>query len=213
MPHELLPQFTALVRFLEGTLGPAYEISLHDLTVEPDEIVAWSGEQPFPFTNFVAKSMMTYLKENNTEEWVNQTLPLPTGKTLRSSALLLRDATRVPFALLSVSFDDSRFQAFNESILKLVHPDAFVQHNYYPVEPPPTSTGTTQERMATLFREAAQALDLPLDRLNQNERVQVISWLRERGLFQFKGAVQYAAQQLHCSQASIYRYLNQTKEP
>ena len=67
--------------------------------------------------------------------------------------------------------------------------------------------------MATLFREAAQALDLPLDRLNQNERVQVISWLRERGLFQFKGAVQYAAQQLHCSQASIYRYLNQTKEP
>ena len=129
MPHELLPQFTALVRFLEGTLGPAYEISLHDLTVEPDEIVAWSGEQPFPFTNFVAKSMMTYLKENNTEEWVNQTLPLPNGKTLRSSALLLRDATRVPFALLSVSFDDSRFQAFNESILKLVHPDAFVQHN------------------------------------------------------------------------------------
>ena len=51
-------------------------------------------------------------------------------------------------------------------------------------------------------------VDLPADRLTQTEKLQIIQLLSQKGVFTLKGAVPIVAQNLSCSQASIYRYLS-----
>ena len=55
-------------------------------------------------------------------------------------------------------------------------------------------------------------LGVTADRLTPDERIQIISSLETGGIFLLKGAVKDVADALHCSQASVYRYLSQIKK-
>ena len=54
-------------------------------------------------------------------------------------------------------------------------------------------------------------LGVTADRLTSEERLKIISALETNGIFLLKGAVKDVAAGLHCSQASVYRYLSQVK--
>ena len=49
------------------------------------------------------------------------------------------------------------------------------------------------------------------EQLTPEKRLQVIAALEAGGLFLLKGAVKSAAVSLHCSPASVYRYITQIK--
>ena len=49
------------------------------------------------------------------------------------------------------------------------------------------------------------------ERLTSDERLKIIAALESNGIFLLKGAVKDVAAGLHCSQASVYRYLSQLK--
>lgn len=68
-----------------------------------------------------------------------------------------------------------------------------------------------QNLMDNTFRDAIMKANVPTERLNQEERLIVIKYLKEYGFFRLKGAVPYAAKHLECSTASIYRYLGDLK--
>ena len=109
----------------------------------------------------------------------------------------------------------------------MCHPDPFVDE----MEPLVTEQKSapvvrpTQEK----FRNSTEAvavdaiakelerLGVAADRLTSDERLRIIAALDEGGIFLFKGAVKDVAAELHCSQASVYRYLSQirgtTEEP
>ena len=55
-------------------------------------------------------------------------------------------------------------------------------------------------------------LGVTADRLTPDERMQIIASLENGGIFLLKGAVKDVADALHCSQASVYRYLSQIKK-
>ena len=54
-------------------------------------------------------------------------------------------------------------------------------------------------------------LGVTADRLTSEERLKIIAALEANGIFLLKGAVKDVAAGLHCSQASVYRYLSQVK--
>lgn len=231
MKEDILRRFTILVDFLGKALGPDYEVTLHDLDPENNCIVAIANGRisgrnvGSPLTN-VALKMIAQKQYENTDYNLNYTGLLASGKTIRSSTMFIKDDDGEPVGLLCINFDDSRFHSLSDSILKLVHPDDFVHHHYFPMDasskrshsfsPPDDETAENFHNdvaglMKEIFDEAAGMINVPLDRLTQAERTQFIAQLHERGLFRLKGAVQYAAEQLSCSQASIYRYLSKVK--
>ncbi len=55
-------------------------------------------------------------------------------------------------------------------------------------------------------------LGVTAGRLTPDERMQIIASLENGGIFLLKGAVKDVADALHCSQASVYRYLSQIKK-
>lgn len=50
---------------------------------------------------------------------------------------------------------------------------------------------------------------IPADRLTASERIQIVCELDKQGVFLVKGSISEVAQKLNCSEATIYRYLQQ----
>jgi len=232
MTNKMLQRYSVLVDFLGQTLGPDYEVTLHDLDPANDNsIVAIangriSGRTIGDPLSKKAQEMLAHKEFENRDYRLNYSGQLVNGKTIRSSTLFIKDDKGTPVGLLCINFDDSRFQSLNETLLKLIHPSNFTQEQFFSnemisaaAEAPVSAPAEAEEHfhndvigiMDALFDDAAKNITIPLDRMTQEERTQFISQLYERGIFRFKGAVQYSAERLGCSQASIYRYLSKAK--
>lgn len=240
MTEKLLRRYSVLVDFLGKTLGPDYEVTLHDLDSDNSTIVAIANGRVSgrtvgsPLTK-IAQEMLAQKQYENSDYRLNYNSRLASGKTIRSSTMFIKDDSGKPVALLCINFDDTRFHEIGDSLIRMIHPNDFARQNFFPAQfpseeqqrtqpsPEPRLTGAHGQEEAThndvaslmkaLFNEVAATVTIPLDRLTQEERTQFIAQLNERGMFRFKGAVQYAAEHLSCSQASIYRYLSKVKNP
>lgn len=230
MTEQMLRRYTTLVEFLGQTLGPDYEVVLHEILPENSRVAAIangsiSGRSVgAPITNAALRMIMQ--KQYETSDYnLNYTGQLANGKMIRSSTMFIKDGGKL-VGLLCVNFDDSRFHALSDSLLKLIHPDDFVHHHYFPVDapakqptPPHQSVPDPAEHfqsdmnglMEELFDTVTQDIAVPLDRLTQAERTRIIGQLYEQGMFELRGAVQFTVKKLACSQASIYRYIKKAK--
>ena len=219
-----------MVEYLGATLGPDYEVVLHEILPETSRVAAIangsiSGRSVgAPITNAALRMIMQ--KQYETSDYnLNYTGQLANGKTIRSSTMFIKDNGKL-VGLLCINFDDSRFHEISDAILKLIHPDDFVHHHYFPVDAPAKQPMQPQHAasvpaehfqsdmnslMEELFETVTKSVDVPLDRLTQAERTCIIAQLHEQGMFELRGAVQFTVKKLSCSQASIYRYIKKAK--
>ena len=227
MPSPLLQQYVKLTEFLGRALGPDYEVALHDLTDKNRSIIAIannhvSGRQVgAPLTNVALKILMD--KSYETQDYrLHYRGVSAEGKTLRSSTLFIKQNGKL-IGMLCINFDDSRYQAVSEDILRLCHPDSFVDTNFQVDEDRVQGVSTVASAAESFHNSIdAVAVDAVTRELNQlgvtaarltpEERVQIISQLETGGIFLLKGAVKDVANALRCSQASVYRYLSQIKK-
>ena len=226
MDSHLLEHYAKLTEFLGHTLGPDYEIALHDLTDKNQSIVAIanshvSGRQiGAPLTNVGLKILRDKSYEGR-DYILNYRGMSEGGRMLRSSTLFIKQNGE-PVGMLCINFDDSRYRAVSEDILRLCHPDNFVDTNF---QVDTTRVLSTQEddhgaervhnspqgvAGEAVARELSQ-FDITTDRLTPEERIRIISALERDGVFLLKGAVKDVADALCCSQASVYRYLQQIR--
>ena len=140
MTEQMLRQYTVLVEYLGATLGPDYEVVLHEILPETSRVAAIangtiSGRSVgAPITNAALRMIMQ--KQYETSDYnLNYTGQLANGKTIRSSTMFIKDGGKL-VGLLCINFDDSRFHEISDAILKLIHPDDFVHHHYFPVDAP-----------------------------------------------------------------------------
>lgn len=229
MPTPLLQHYIKLTEFLGLALGPDYEIALHDLTDKNRSIIAIANnhvsgrEVGAPLTNVALQILMdkSYEKQDYRLHYCGVSA---SGKELRSCTQFIKHNGKL-IGMLCINFDDSRYQAVSREVLKLCHPDSFASDIYQPEEPvstnvPPRPIPPTTESFHNSIdavagdavnRELAH-LGITADRLTPDERMKIIASLETGGIFLLKGAVKDVADALHCSQASVYRYLSQIKK-
>ena len=140
MTEQMLRQYTVLVEYLGATLGPDYEVVLHEILPETSRVAAIANgtisgrDVGAPITNAALRMIMQ--KQYETSDYnLNYTGQLANGKTIRSSTMFIKDGGKL-VGLLCINFDDSRFHEISDAILKLIHPDDFVHHHYFPVDAP-----------------------------------------------------------------------------
>ena len=224
MTEQMLRQYTVLVEYLGATLGPDYEVVLHEILPETSRVAAIANgtisgrDVGAPITNAALRMIMQ--KQYETSDYnLNYTGQLANGKTIRSSTMFIKDGGKL-VGLLCINFDDSRYRDISDRILGLCHPDLFVT-DVLP-QPGTHKAEVRKDRPAPeKFRNSADAVALDainreLERmgvtpghLTHSERLQVITSLESAGIFLLKGAIKSAAAALGCSTASIYRYLSQ----
>ena len=226
MTEQMLRQYTVLVEYLGATLGPDYEVVLHEILPETSRVAAIangsiSGRSVgAPITNAALRMIMQ--KQYETSDYnLNYTGQLANGKTIRSSTMFIKDGGKL-VGLLCINFDDSRYRDVCDRILSLCHPDLFVTDVL--AQPlPENEDGVSARSSPEKFRNSADAVALDAinrelermgvtpEQLTPEKRLQVIAALEAGGLFLLKGAVKSAAASLHCSPASVYRYITQIK--
>lgn len=138
---------------------------------------------------------------------------------LRSSTFFIKSPGGELIGMLCVNFDDSRYRDLSDRLLKLQHPDSFVDTNFvfnkerFRAEAVPgfaaesfysSVTQAVNEAIALVVQDSG----IPIERLTKEEKIRIISILNDKGIFLLKNAIKQVARQIHCSPASVYRYIN-----
>ena len=96
MTNDILRHYIPLVKFLGNTLGPDYEIVLHDLTLKQPAIIAIANkhisgrDMDAPLTNMAMQTIAE--KSYTTQDWkLNYRGQSANGKILRCSTLYIKD--------------------------------------------------------------------------------------------------------------------------
>ncbi|SDL33532.1 helix-turn-helix transcriptional regulator [Natronincola ferrireducens] len=227
MTHSYLKHYIQLVEFLGVTLGPDHEVALHDFADKSGSIIAIanghiSGRSigaPLSKNSLEAISKGVYRNQNYI---VYNAALSPKGKMLRTCTFFIKDSYENLIGLLCINFDDSRYQSLIQNVLKLCHPDNYVEQKYFynhetaPVEAIDNDIESFHSSMEDVVDDILEKIisqrGMPIERLLPEEKLEIVDLMHEKGIFILKGAVKYAAQSLKCSQASIYRYLKKSKE-
>ena len=228
--HATIKHYIKLTEFLANVLGPDYELTLYEVSESESSIVAIanghiSGRSiGAPLTKMISEAICNkdYLKSDsriNYGEIINEN-----GVILRSSTFFITDGQNELIGVLGINFDDSRYHELSDRLLKLRHPDAFVETNFvYDKEkapfdelPPGTKPGdmllsADPQAIDKAVQAALTKFSAPSDRLTMEEKIRVISELEEKGIFMVKNGVKQVAKILDCSPASVYRYISKCK--
>ncbi|SDL46083.1 Predicted transcriptional regulator YheO, contains PAS and DNA-binding HTH domains [Clostridium cochlearium] len=220
MKEYMLKQYSILVEFLGKVLGPDYEIVLHDLTDKTSSVVAIANGHVSgrsigaPLTNLGLKTiaMGNY---KNSDYLINYNGASRNNRVLRSSTMFIKDENEEIVAMLCINFDDSKYITLSEEILKLCHPnDLMLENSTYDSvnsilnDVPENFSESISEVTETVLNKVLADENIPIDRLTQDERLNIVDILNQKGVFMLKGAVSEVANQLQCSEPSIYRYLS-----
>lgn len=223
---DLLYSYKTTVKFLGSVLGPDYEVVLQDLSNKNHSVIAIenghiSGRTiGSPLTSAVFQMLSSKVYEEN-DFVANYKGVAENGHILRSSSMFIKDSEGNPIGLLCINFDDSRYMELHEKLFSMIHPGNFVKNIASGLS---NSTDNIKDLSSSItenfaidvaalreqiFNDATANLTTPVDRLNQNERKEIMIKLHEQGLFQLKGSIPFVAKRFSCSQATIYRYLGE----
>lgn len=226
MNRAMLKQYTKLVEFLGLTLGPSYEITLHDIRGKESSIVAIvngsiSGRDlDSPPTAMAMKAMMENAAGRDFH--TNYIGLAKSNKMLRSSTYYIKDEENKLVGMLCINFDDSEFQTLSSQLFQLIHPDSYVENNIVIRSDVLSSFEDNDETehfgdsvtsaADSVIQEILDEEGVSVDQLTQAEKIRIVARLKEKGIFRLKGSVVHVSDVLRSSPASIYRYLNKVQQ-
>ena len=218
MAGKKLKRYEILVSFLGEVLGPDYEIVLHDLRDKAKSIIAIahgeiSGRAVGDPLTGKALELLAERGYEGADFSVNYSGISKDGEPLRSSSLFIKDDDGKPVGMLCVNFDDGRFTDIATQVLRLCHPDEFVERTIATIrladdEAPENVPNSISALTDNVIAGIVAKRGVPVDRLTQEEKIEIIDLLHGKGVFLMKGAVSYVAKVLASSEASVYRYLS-----
>lgn len=218
MDKELKRQYTLVVDFLGHILGPDYEVALHELTSDSNQIVAIANGEltgrhlGSPLSNEMLAYVAAHLYETRDHVLGFETVT-ESGKKMRSNTMFIKGRGGELAGLLCVNFDASRYEELSRRVMDLcggmLAPAEDSGARLIAGTPPQTPVYPTSIAGATasIVSEVISACTVPVDRLTQEEKMKIMEELNRKGVFLLKGSVSYVAKALHSSEASIYRYL------
>lgn len=208
--------------FISKAIGPDFEISLIDTKDGKNRIIAMEygnisgrhvGEEISPL---LKKSIEN--KEYETTDYIaNRTTYAKSGKPLRTSVFFIKDEDNNLEGIMCINFDDSRYEELGKKIMFLCHPDYYTEHRITRQSDSSDINGdykdvgesmTIEETIESIVDNELNEVLIPVERLTQDEKIQIVKHLDNKGVFMMKGSVGIFSKKLDVSQASVYRYIN-----
>jgi len=208
-----LDYYKDLVVFLGKALGDHCEVALLDC--EKGEIIAISNGRisgrsvGAPITD-LAKRIIECEEWKHSDYAVNYSGYTADRKLLRSSSYFIKHDGHL-LGMLCINVDTSDYQQLSQIALALggltastpnLVGTAYMEHENFT----DNIAYTTAQVMRDIYGD-----NVP-EQFEQDERIEIIARLSERGVFSVRGSVGRAAKLLGCSEPSIYRYLSKLSQ-
>lgn len=227
--NSKLENYVSFISFFSKAIGPDYELYLVDtrgdnykkISLEYGRI---SGENLGKDLPAVIKNTLDKKEYQHTDYIVNRTSYSKTGKALRTSLFFIKSDEGDLEGIMCINLDDSRYEELGKKIMHLCHPDEYIEERISSVSlidniDEGTLDHINQGEKMTMEDTIMSMIDLelkealiPVERLNPDEKVQIVKNLDSKGFFMLKGAVNILSKVLDMSQASVYRYINMARD-
>lgn len=235
----------AVLSQLVGPLGRSLpgpvEIVLHDLAALPNSIVAIEGDvtgrRPGdPATDRLLESAASGSFETRTGYRTTS----PSGRSLLSTTIVIRDAAGRPAAALCINRDVTDWQIIGSAARSILGENEAglgsggsggsggvggVGHNERNAQDERSGAAAlgsadggeafvhdVDELAAAVLRQAVAEQDVPVSLMRKAHKVEAVRSLKRRGFFMLRDAVEMAAQALGVTRFTIYNYLNEIGE-
>ena len=224
-----------LVGPLGRSLPGPVEIVLHDLAALPNSIVAIEGDvtgrRPGdPATDRLLETAASGSFETRTGYRTTS----PSGRSLLSTTIVIRDAAGRPAAALCINRDVTDWQIIGSAARSILGENeaglgfgdvGVVGHNERNAQDERSGAAAlgsadggeafvhdVDELAAAVLRQAVAEQDVPVSLMRKAHKVEAVRSLKRRGFFMLRDAVEMAAQALSVTRFTIYNYLNEIGE-
>lgn len=230
-----------LVGPLGWSLPGPVEIVLHDLAALPNSIVAIEGDvtgrRPGdPATDRLLETAASGSFETRTGYRTTS----PSGRSLLSTTIVIRDAAGRPAAALCINRDVTDWQIIGSAARSILGENeaglgsggsggsgdvGVVGHNERNAQDERSGAAAlgsadggeafvhdVDELAAAVLRQAVAEQDVPVSLMRKAHKVEAVRSLKRRGFFMLRDAVEMAAQALSVTRFTIYNYLNEIGE-
>ncbi|MDC7245673.1 MAG: helix-turn-helix transcriptional regulator [Sphaerochaetaceae bacterium] len=211
--HKLLLPFIPVVRGLCETLGPDYEIVLHDISGPKHFIVEICNgnltqrTKDSPMTNF-GYSLLNSDEYKDVDYISNYKSFRPDGSPMRSSVIIIRDENRKEIGFLCINYDLTRATIVKSMADFLTN----VQQVTSLEKVKETFSSDPREQIRALLDEAKNIKGgVPLRYADKLERREFLDKLDRDGFFSIKGAIEIISEETGKSQFTIYRDLREIR--
>jgi len=213
--NRLLNDFIPIVTGIARMFGENCEVILHDVSDLQHSVIA--VENSHITGRKVGSSMSTsglyFLKSElfqDVDYIANYRTVTSDGKNVKSTTIFLRDQHKKIIGFLCINFAIDDFLEAREKIDRF----CFIKD--------PSEVGieeaekedfvnTPDELFTKIFQQAVSSMNKNIDDMNRDDKVLVVKYLNDRGIFLVKGAIDKTAQMLNVSKYTIYNYLLEIK--
>lgn len=214
--NAAVERYVPLVEFLGAALGSNTEIALHDFTDLEHSIVAIANGHVSnrkigaPATDFALKIVNDYAPERG-DIVSGYTSHSTDNRPLRSASYIIRDGGRT-VGMLCINVDLSKFEQLerlSRDLLASYTPAVATREDH--ANATERLTPSTDDLVQATVTAHASELGKPIERLTQDERIEIVRKLNDNGVYLLKGAVAQTAQAMGISEPSVYRYLQKVR--
>ncbi len=200
-----LQQFVPTAKMIASTFGNNCEVVLHDLSVPQHSVVfvcnnTVTGRTIGQSFDHLIKDVL--LSANLSDDYrSNYTFITEDGKKIKSSTSLIRNAQGRVIGALCINTMFESLQNTMEEFLAIS----------------PTAGGARDNVVSSV----SQVLDdligsilnsVEVDKMTKRERLEIISFMEEKGVFLVKGSVEKVAAEMNISSVTVYGYLDEVRK-
>lgn len=212
--NSILEQYIPVAEVIAKTFGHDCEVVLHDLTVPQSSVVYTvnnhvTGRQLGQSFNHLITEVL--LSQNFTNDFsANYYFHTDDGRLIKSSTLLIRNQDKKVIGALCINIDTTRITENINWLSSLIpqNPDHAPKHNYQ--QDDSSETEHIQEVANDLIDKIIG--HKPVEKLRRDEKVEMIRFMEQKGIFLIRGTIDRVAEKLNVSKVTVYSYIEEIKE-
>jgi predicted transcriptional regulator YheO len=211
--NTILQQYIPVAEVIAKSFGHDCEVVLHDLTVPQSSVVYTvnnhvTGRQVGQSFNHLVTDVL--LSQNFTNDFsANYYFYSDDGRLIKSSTLLIRDQDKKVMGALCINIDTTRITENINWLTGLIpnNPD----HLPNPIQKQEDTN--TMEHIKEVANDLIERIigTKPVDKLRRDEKVEMIRFMEQKGIFLIRGTIDTVAEKLNISKVTVYSYIDEIK--
>lgn len=207
---KVLESFIPLAKSTAKMFGRNCEVVIHDLT-NPQASVMFTvnnhvtGRKIGQSFDHLVKTVL--LSEDFKEDYLaGYTFVTEDKRTIRSSTSLIRDSNNSVIGAFCINFDVEGLNQMQQFMNTFFSTQVVVQENEEKSE---AAIENVEEIVDQLIQQIIQNSVHPV--MKRHEKIELIRFMDEKGIFLMKGSVEKVASLLGISKVTVYSYLDEIK--
>ncbi|MCY6485039.1 PAS domain-containing protein [Clostridium aestuarii] len=205
--NKELEKYIPIANLIAKTFGKNCEVVIHDLSIPQNSVVYAvnnhvTGRQVGqPFDHLVKQVLLS--KNFDGDYTANYKIVTEDNREIKSSTALIRNSKGEVIGALCINYDLDPMKNIKEFLDEFMHVEQEKIENVKPFDNVIQIVDDLIDKIVS---------NTNIDNLKRKDKVSLIKFMDEKGIFLIKGAIEKVADKLNISKVTVYSYLDDIKK-